>query len=322
MIQKRYNSILSHAVFAYTTALLIAPTAFTETWVRCDDCTAAQSEGVAIASGPEQLVVVFSARDNIASAFYTQTDVVGVGCQPLRPGETGGQKVLRAKNAAAVSAGQCSYVTVAQATALDATKQQLVDAFHGAYVETNGTMQKTAYVNIADIPNAPTGPGPVANDPDGITAYDVQNNVIVQTQLIAAATAYVTSASGQLNHLIASVASMVGVRFAGTEHQLNLIITFKDGSRAQLDFTLHTDKPELYKAEDPNGVPVMVVGAGTAPQYVGDHGFNSNRDLTNFLNNAALNGVRIVDHHIGGTNAHCTSSIGEDGTVTVSCSMF
>jgi hypothetical protein len=322
MIQKLHKFLFSNSFYISLLVLPLTQSALAETWVRCDNCSPAQAQAAAVAAGPEQLIVVFSARDNTANAFYTQTEVVGNGCQPLRPGESGGQKALRMRNAVSVSAGQCSYVTVALPTTLDADKQQLVDAFHGAYVETNGTMQKVAYVNIADIPNAPTGPGPVANDPGGITAYDVQNNLIVRTQLATAATAYVTSAAGNLNHLIASIASLVGVSIAGTEHQLNLIITFHDGSRAQLDFTLHTDKPELYMAEDPNGVPVMVVGGGNAAQYLGNHAFNSNRDLNNFLNNAALNGVIIVDHHIGGTSASCSSSIAEDGTVTVSCAMF
>lgn len=319
MIQKlaiKTITPIAAALFLFT--VLFTASSNAETWVRCDACSLSQSEALAIAVGPEQDVVIFSASNNTAQAYWTRTEVSGAGCEPLRPGQNRTQKGVVPKSQNAISAGQCSYTTVAQSVPLDVSKEQLLDAFHGAYVETNGTMQKNAQVNIADIPNAPTGPGAVANDPRGITAYDVRNNVATQVALRDAATAYVLSAQGQLNHLVAMVVSLVNVRLVNTSHQINLVITLADGSKVQFNFTSQRDDAELVDAKDPSGTPVMEVG--TPPVlYVGTFNYQSNQDVNNFLRNAALNGVRIVDHHIGGNSATCHSEIKENGEVIVTC---
>ncbi len=318
MIQKlaiKTVTPIAAALFFFTAA------SNAETWVRCDACSLSQSEALAITVGPEQDVVVFSARDNTAQAYWTRTEVNGAGCQQLRPGQDTTQKSFVPKSQNTISAGQCSYTTVAQAIPLDASKESLVDAFHGAYVETNGTMQKTSQVNIADIPNAPTGPGAVTNDPRGITAYDVQNNIATQVALREAAQAYVHSAQGNLNHLVSTLVSLVNVRLLNTSHQINLVITLADGSKVNFEFTTQRDDAELVAAKDPSGAPVMVVGT-PAVLYVGTFNYQSYQDVNNFLRNAALNGVRIVDHHIGGNSATCHSEIKENGEVIVTCQPF
>ena len=207
MIQKlaiKTVTPIAAALFLFT--VLFTASSNAETWVRCDACSFSQSEALAIAVGPEQDVVIFSASNNTAQAYWTRTEVSGAGCEPLRPGQNRTQKGVFPKSQNAISAGQCSYTTVAQSVPLDVSKEQLLDAFHGAYVETNGTMQKNAQVNIADT--------------------------------------------------------------------------------------------------------VL---------YVGTFNYQSNQDVNNFLRNAALNGVLIVDHHIGGNSATCHSEIKENGEVIVTC---
>lgn len=315
MIQKlaiKTVTPIAAALFFFTA------TSNAETWVRCDACSLSQSEALAVAVGPEQDVVVFNARDRIAHAFWTQTQVTGSGCQPLRPGQSANQQRALIKNQNLIAAAQCSHNTIATQVALDPSKENLLSAIHNFYIETNGTMQKSVNINIADIPNAPTEPGPIVNDPRGLTAYDIQNNNGSYGAFSRAVTAYLETPAGQTQVLLAGIISQYHINFAGTEFVISVQITLADGSTVTLKYTLDDEDPALVSAKDPNGEAVFE--AGSAPiRILGDHAFVDSQNIVNFLNNARLNGIRITDGGIGGNSASCHSTIKPDGEVIVTC---
>jgi hypothetical protein len=243
-------------------------------------------------------VVVYSLQSGAAFAFFTESSVTGEGCEPLRPV---GKRSAPVNSLREAKSQGCHYVTSATSVPLSADKQRLADVAHGAFVETQGSMKAILELNLSDIPGASMAPGPVANDPAGPTAYDVQNNFQTQVDLGVAIKNYVTSLNSQLAQLQTIVRNFLSVHFLGTEWQFNVYITMPDGSKVQYDLNSQSPDANLVSAKDPRGLPVLAVGSGAAMGYLGSGEFARDQDASNFLQNMIINGVPVIERpgHIG-----------------------
>jgi len=193
----------------------------------------------------------------------------------------------------------CERITIATPFQLSADDQDLVAHFKAAYDQTGGTMKAVRSYYIGALADPPSPPGPVAQDPYRLTAYDVANNFQVEAELLRRVEVKVLygDENDPIQQLVNAIGRAIDKLWFGIDPQFTVVIQFEDGSRVKIEIKQEGQflPSKLVEAADPNGLAVLRLGAGNAAGYQGEHAFNSMRDAQNWLNNARMNGVTITN---------------------------